>query len=82
MQAVIFTFREFEFPLKKLFACVVSLDKVVGIFEKFSKKRGGTSRERVCLGAKTLAAQFESCHKEKNTVGYKFGTQRLVNIGK
>jgi hypothetical protein len=38
MQVVIFTFREFEFPLKKLFACVTSLDKVVGIFCKFFEK--------------------------------------------
>jgi hypothetical protein len=32
VQAIIFTFRELEFPFKKLFACVISLDKVVGIF--------------------------------------------------
>jgi hypothetical protein len=41
-QVVIFTFHEFEFPFTKLFACAISLDKVVGIFEKISKKRGGT----------------------------------------
>jgi hypothetical protein len=40
------------------------------------------TRERVCLGAKTLAAQIESCPNEKNMVGYKFGTQRHVNIDK
>jgi hypothetical protein len=40
MQAVIFTFREFEFPFKKLFACAIGLDKVVGIFfEKLRKTR-------------------------------------------
>jgi hypothetical protein len=32
VQAVIFTFREFEFPFKKLFSCAISLHKVVGIF--------------------------------------------------
>jgi hypothetical protein len=32
VQAVIFTFREFKFPFKKLFACAISLDKVVGTF--------------------------------------------------
>jgi hypothetical protein len=38
MQVVIFTFREFEFSLKKLFSCTISLDKVVVIFfEKTSK---------------------------------------------
>jgi hypothetical protein len=40
MQAVIFTFREFEFPFKKLFACAISLDKVVDFFfEKTSKNK-------------------------------------------
>jgi hypothetical protein len=40
MQVVIFTFREFEFPFKKLFACAISLDKVIGIFlKKLRKKR-------------------------------------------
>jgi hypothetical protein len=34
-QAVIFTFREFELLVKKPFACAMSLDKVVRIFEKF-----------------------------------------------
>jgi hypothetical protein len=34
MEAVIFTFREFEFPFKKLFACAISIDKVVVIFLK------------------------------------------------
>jgi hypothetical protein len=32
VQAVIFTFREFKFLFKKLFACAISLDKVVRIF--------------------------------------------------
>jgi hypothetical protein len=34
MQAVIFTFREFEFPLKNfsLVRSLINLDKVVGIF--------------------------------------------------
>jgi hypothetical protein len=41
MQAVIFTSREFEFPSKKTFARATGLDKVVRIFEKFQKKRGG-----------------------------------------
>jgi hypothetical protein len=36
MQATIFTFREFEFPFKKLFTCAISLDKVVKNF--FLKK--------------------------------------------
>jgi hypothetical protein len=38
VQVVIFTFREFEFPFKKLFTCAISLDKVVGIFEKKIEK--------------------------------------------
>jgi hypothetical protein len=29
-----------------------------------------------------LVAQIESCRKEKNTVGHKFGTPRHVNIDK
>jgi hypothetical protein len=50
MQAVIFTFREFEFPFKKLFTCAISLDKVVGIFfEKTSKNE--KARGRRALGS-------------------------------
>jgi hypothetical protein len=57
MQVVIFTFREFEFPFKKLFACAISLDKVVGIFfEKISKNE--KARGRRALGSPRAGSVF------------------------
>jgi hypothetical protein len=57
MQAVIFTFREFEFPFKKLFACAISLDKVVGIFfEKTSKTK--VARGHCALGSPRAGSVF------------------------
>jgi hypothetical protein len=49
MQAVIFTFHEFEFLLKKFFSCAISLDKVVGIFfEKTSKNKEAQGHRALC----------------------------------
>jgi hypothetical protein len=62
VQAVIFTFREFEFSFKKLFACAIGLDKVVRIFLKNFEKNEEARGHRA-LGSLRAWSAFASVQR-------------------
>jgi hypothetical protein len=92
MQAVIFTFLEFEFPSKNLSLVRLVSTNLSEFFEKKIEKRRG-HEGIVPLVAPEQGASLPWCKdvvcsslnvavKKMNTTEHKFGTRRHVNRGK